>query len=192
MLNLQRPNFSGCQSRSTSPPIPCPPHLTSCELLILLLGACCSLRKLPKMVAQGARAGGRKRRSAGRCRAMPQPPPRRLLQLAGTRMTNSGVAASELEQPPWGKCSRAEAPLRAANISMLMGAPGSRALCSSLSLSFSHLSSGDPGDTSAMLQGDSRTAGRDPRWLLGAAQRADEAAQIAPTHAAGLHSGWLQ
>lgn len=95
-LNLQSPNFSTCWGCSVSPPIPCPPHLMHCKLLVLLLRACCSLRKLPKMVAQGARAGGRKRRSTGRCRATPQPPPRRLLRLAGTRMTNSSVAATEL------------------------------------------------------------------------------------------------
>ena len=171
-LNLQRPNFSRCRSCSVSPPVPCPPHPKYCELLVLLLGACCSLRKLPKMVAQGACAGGRKRRSAGRCRAMAQPPPRRLLQLAGTRMTNSSVAATGLEQPPRGKGSRAEAPPRAADTSVLMGAPGSRVLCSSLSLSFSHMSSGDPGDTDATLWDVSRAAGRDPRWLLGAARRA--------------------
>lgn len=107
---------------------------------------------------------------------MPQPPPRRLLQLAGTRMTNGSMGATGLEQPPWGKGCRPEAPARAADTSVLMDAPGSRALRSSLSLSFNHLSSGDPGDTGTMLWADSRTAGRDPRWLFRATRRAGEAA----------------
>lgn len=95
-----------------------------------------------------------------------------------------------LEEPPPGKGSRA--PPRAAHTSVLLGAPGSRAPRSSLSLSYSYLSLGDAGAVGATLQGDSRAAGRDARWLLGAARRAGEAAQVTATHALGLRSGWLR
>lgn len=51
-----------------SPPIPCPPHPTYCELLVLLVGARCSLRKLPKLVAEG---GSRRRKEAEERREVP-------------------------------------------------------------------------------------------------------------------------
>lgn len=126
--------------------VPCPPHLMLCERLVLLLRACCSLRKLPKMVAQGARAGGRKRRSAGSCCAVPQPPRRRLLHLAGTRVTDSSRGGQQAGAAPPGKGLQRRGTSEGANSGVLTRAAGSRALLSSLSLSLSHLSSGHAGD----------------------------------------------
>lgn len=114
---------------------------------------------------------------------MPQPPPRRLLRLAGTRMTNNNVAATSLEQPLRG--FREEAPPRAADTGVLVGAPGRRALRTSSSLSFSYLSLGDAGDTGAML---GVTAGQREGiagGFVGAARRAGGAAQVTATHAMG-------
>lgn len=144
----------------------------------------------PEEVTKNGGSGGScRRKEAEECGEVPchaPATPRQLLQFAGTRMTNSSVEATGLEQPPPGKGSRVEAPPRAADTTMLMGAPGSRALHSSLSLSFSHLSSGESGDVGATFQGDSRAGGRDPRWLLVVTWRTGEGAQGAPTHAAGL------
>jgi len=129
-------------------PFPSPALPTQCAVSCLFCSS--GLRKSPKMVAQGARAGGRKRRSAGRCRAVPRPPPRSLLQLAGTRKTNSSMAVTGPEQPPQGKGSKAEAPPGLAAPMRSRELPGDRH-CPPPFFSFSHLSGGEPEDTGAKL-----------------------------------------
>lgn len=99
-----------------APSCPYPLHLLCSELLVFLLGARCSLRKLPKMVAWGlVPAEGSGGAQGG---AASLAPPRRLLQLAVTRVTNSRVVATGLEQPPRGKGSRAKASPRAGDTSV--------------------------------------------------------------------------
>lgn len=68
----------------------CPSTTHLCTLLVLLLGAHISLRKSPKMVNEGAGGGGgRKRGSAGRCRAA----------ACGDEVTNSSTVPPSRMKP---------------------------------------------------------------------------------------------